>query len=88
MVIGLIPIMNTAPQQVTERYLSNLLHYGRNKEFDVEMITMKENIIEATQVGVYYTVRILSKTSAENAVGATIAQAVRNGLTKHGVTFR
>jgi hypothetical protein len=77
-----------APQSVTERYVSNLLHYGRNKEFDIEMVTMRENIVDATQVGIYFTVRVLSKTGAESGVGATIAQAVRQALTKHGVTFR
>lgn len=78
----------TSPQAVTERYISNLIHNGRNKEFDIEMITMKGNVVEGTQVGVYYTVRILSKSNAEHGLGATITQAVRNCLLKYGVTFR
>lgn len=77
-----------SPQAVTQRYISNLIHNGRNKEFDLEMVTMRENMVENTRVGVYFTVRILSKTSAENGVGATIQQAVQQGLERHGVTFR
>lgn len=76
------------PQAVTQRYISNLIHNGRNKEFDIEMVTMKENIVDSTQVGAYFTVRVLSKTGAESGVGATIQQAIQQALTKHGVTFR
>lgn len=81
-------LMNPTPQAVTERYVTNLINYGRNREFDIEMITMKENVVESTQVGTYFSARVLSKTSAEQAVGATLSQAVRNCLIKHGVTFR
>jgi hypothetical protein len=83
--------MTTIPQAVTERYVSNLIHYGRNKEFDIELIEQKPNIVEDETVGVYFRVRIKS-TSAESlvqsAAAATIAQATRRCLEKHGVTFR
>jgi hypothetical protein len=80
--------MNTSPQAVTDRYVTNLINYGRNREFDIDYITMKENVVESTQVGTYYAARVLSKSGAEIAVGATLSQAVRNCLIKHGVTFR
>lgn len=80
--------MTNAPQSVTQRYISNLIHNGRNKEFDIEMITMKEHVVESTTVGYYFTTRVLSKTGAEHAHGATIQQAVHNALLKHGTTFR
>jgi hypothetical protein len=80
--------MNTAPQQVTERYLSNLLHYGRNKEFDILHIDREESKHQDIVVGYYYTVSIVGKTRNEHAAGATLAEAVRRALEKHGVTFR
>lgn len=80
--------MNNAPQQVTERYVSNLIHNGRNKEFDIDCIQMKESIVEGTLVGYYFYARLVSKQDAESAHGATLAQAVRNVLIKYGCTFR
>lgn len=81
--------MNNTPQQVTQRYISNLLHYGRNKEFDIISVDQKANVAEdATQVGVYYSVWIVNKTEGKGAYGATLAQATRRCLEKHGVTFR
>lgn len=80
--------MTNAPQSVTEHYIGNLIRNGRNKEFDIDHIQMKESIIDGTLVGYYFYVRILSKQDAHNAHGATIAQAVRNCLIKYGVTFR
>jgi hypothetical protein len=76
--------MSTAPQSVTERYVSNLLHYGRNKEFDIDYIKQMPNVVEDENVGYYYVVRIGNQT----ANGATIQQAVHRCLEKHGVTFR
>lgn len=82
--------MTTTPQAVTERYVSNLIHYGRNKEFDITHVTLKENVVEGVIVGYYFSVFIQQGNTApmHNAVGATIAQAVRNCLIKYGVTFR
>ncbi len=81
-------IMNTAPQAVTERYVSNLVTNGRNREFDIDIIEMRETVIEGTLVGYYFEARVLSKTTPQNGRGATLSSAVRNALTKHGVTFR
>lgn len=86
--------MNNPPQSVTERYVSNLIHNGRNKEFDIKIITQYDAMIEEHIVGVYYRARLLPANVADNGanvrvgVGATLALAVRNALEQHGVTFR
>lgn len=78
-----------APQAVTERYVSNLIHYGRNKEFNIIKIIRQENMVSGDLVGFYYETVIDSKfVFNEIGRGATIAQAVRGALIKHGVTFR
>jgi hypothetical protein len=82
--------MSTSPQAVTERYVSNLLHYGRNKEFDILTSTQNQNKIGEESVGVYYhvTVQHAGSQVVQRANGATPAEAVRRALTKLGVTFR
>ena len=80
--------MDNAPKAITERYISNLIHNGRNREFDIDSVVMEEHVVETTVVGYFYRVRLLAKTDAEVGVGATIAAAVRNALHKFGVTFR
>jgi ribosomal protein S6 len=82
--------MNTAPQQVTERYVTNLINQGRNREFDVVDIRRLWNKVEGVNVGTYYEayVELSSASHQENGFGATISQAVRNALIKHGVTLR
>lgn len=82
-----------APQSVTERYVSNLLHYGRNKEFDIDYIKKIDNVVEDENVGVYFVARVnVTNQNAgpfgRMANGATIQQALRRALEKHGVTFR
>jgi hypothetical protein len=86
------------PTQVTERYLSNLLHYGRNKEFDIGQINRELSRTDDEEkeiVGVFFTVRLIHGSGLEAtgattkvASGATISQALRRALEKHGVTFR
>lgn len=86
--------MSTQPQAVTERYVSNLIHNGRNKEFDIKAITQHDNVVENINVGVYFRARVLPSNVVDNGanvrvgVGATIATAVRHALIEHGVTFR
>lgn len=88
-IIGIIPLMN-APQAVTERYISNLIHYGRNKDFDMVEIHRIPSYHEQEIVGWFFIARIetLTKVKIELGSGATISQAVRRALIKHGVTFR
>lgn len=86
-------IMNTSPQAVTERYVSNLISYGRNREFAILKITMHHAIANEEIVGEYFTVKLdrypfVEDTKPTEASGATIALAVRRCLEKHGVTFR
>lgn len=85
----------TLPQSVTERYVSNLIHNGRNKEFDITTINRDITELQGRVIGVFYRVCILNPHITEPSVvnkalgvGATIAQAVRHALELHGVTFR
>jgi hypothetical protein len=79
-----------APQSVTERYVSNLLHYGRNKEFDIASVNREIHTHDNICVSVYFTVIVIHGTTykSEFAAGATVQQATRRALEKHGVTFR
>jgi hypothetical protein len=82
--------MTTTPQAVTERYVTNLINYGRNREFDIVDIRRLWSKVDGVNVGTYYEVFVEVSSSAlsQRAVGATISQAVRRALEKHGVTFR
>lgn len=82
--------MITTPQAITERYVSNLIHYGRNKEFEINDLRKFYSKVDNSVVGIYFTVWIDTATGGEcqEASGATIAQAVRRSLERHGVTFR
>lgn len=82
--------MTTIPQAVTERYVSNLIHYGRNKEFDIEGIRKLYSKDDGQVVGIYFLAYVDTSIggSTKEAPGATISQAVRRALEKHGVTFR
>lgn len=84
--------MTTIPQAVTERYVSNLIHYGRNKEFDITAILRDITEVSGRVVGVFFHASIIKMPITEDGkrtgVGATIAQAVRHALEQHGVTFR
>jgi hypothetical protein len=80
--------MSTSPQAVTERYVSNLIHYGENRDFNIDMIVRRQNIINGDQCGHYYTAKVAQLGQLTEANGATISQAVRCALEKHGVTFR
>lgn len=83
--------MTTTPQAVTERYVSNLIHYGRNKEFDIITIKREESFHDGQYVGCFFiatTVPTIPGHGSHYGSGATISQAVRRSLEKHGVTFR
>lgn len=84
------PFMNPTPQAVTERYVSNLITNGRNKEFDIDMIVRRTTLVDGEVVGYYFSVKLINVRLAEeqNTSGATISQAVRRALEKYGVTFR
>ena len=83
--------MTNLPQQVTERYVSNLIANGRNKDFDIDIVQRNPHVVDEVHIGYYYQVRIETAGlggKVAYGVGATIAQAVRRCLEKHGVTFR
>lgn len=77
------------PQAVTERYVSNLIMNGRNKDFDVDTIIRRSNVDGGDHVGFFYTVAVVSTDNKNVAASApTIAGAIRLALERHNVTFR
>lgn len=84
--------MPTQPQAVTERYVSNLLHNGQNREFYIVKIQMEPTVVNDTNIGLHFKVEIAQHVGASTqmggGIGATIAQALRVALLRHGVTFR
>lgn len=84
--------MPTQPQAVTQKYVSNLIYNGRNKEFDIDLVTRRSHFEGKEHVGYYFTVTVTRGEerpgTGQQASGATISQAVRRALEKYGVTFR
>lgn len=77
------------PQQVTSRYVRNLLIKGKNNEFSIREIRREYTTIDNITVGIYYLAEVKERTGiTEKAAGATPEQAVHRALAKHGVTFR
>lgn len=77
------------PQQVTSRYVRNLLVKGKNNEFELCSLTRQYHDIEGLCIGIYYQTVIKSTDHFKHvAVGVTCEQAVHRCLEKHGVTFR
>lgn len=83
--------MNNPPQNVSTRYLTNLLHNGQNNEFRLTLIATHETFVHETFVGYHYIVSITPITGPKEAnagIGATPIQALQHVLTKFGVTFK
>lgn len=83
--------MNNSPQAVTERYISNLLRDGQNAEFAVTSMERKPFCVGEEHCGFYYIVNVMQghlSGEAVSSVGPTPSSALRNALTKLGVTFR
>ena len=80
--------MNT-PQQVTSRYVRNLIFKGVNNEFRFVALTRTGHFIDQVCVGMYYEAIVANNEERKlTAVGVTPEQAVHRCLEKHGVTFR
>jgi hypothetical protein len=82
--------MPPTPQNVTPRYLLNLLRAGSNNEFTLVKLTRLESrTSNGHLVGHYYEARVDGPTLADVVgEGATPAAALRAALTLSGVTFR
>jgi hypothetical protein len=78
----------TTPQAVTERYVSNLLSNGQNKEFRINEIKMAQTFVGNENVGIHFIVQVTNFHITFDAIGATPSQALHRSLEKHGVTFR
>jgi hypothetical protein len=84
--------MNTSlPQQVTARYISNILNHGHNHDFGLRSLTYERATHDGVIIGGYYDCIIekpMPDHSSERASGVTPHQAVERTLAKFGVTFR
>lgn len=84
---GIVPI-----QAVTERYVSNLLRDGQNAEFRVNQLQAQPFSAHEVHCGWYYECWIANNdpqsANRTQGVGPTPSAALRNALTKLGVTFR
>ena len=76
------------PQQITNRYVNDLLHHGSNHDFNIEHIERKPNIVNGLVCGEYWEVSISCSEGLMLMPGNTIAQAARRALENLGVTFR
>lgn len=82
--------MPPTPQNVTLRYLLNLLRSGRNNEFTLCKLTRLESRTPGgLLVGHYYEAVVDGPTiSGTKGEGVSPAAALRAALTLSGVTFR
>lgn len=79
--------MNNLPQNVTSRYIRNLLVEGKNDDFELDRVVQ----MPSAPIGFHYraTIKVPKSDFAEqSAVGATPEQAIHRCLGAHGVTFR
>jgi hypothetical protein len=79
------------PQQVTSRYVTNLLIHGHNDDFELISLEHQQALHDNIVVGSYYNVTVrqpLPDHSSEIASGVTPHQAIERVLAKFGVTYR
>ena len=78
------------PQQVTIRYVGNLIRRGRTDDFELINLIRLEATHDDILIGHYYEAIVLrpSAAASETAAGVTPLQAVQRALSKSGVTFR
>ena len=80
--------MTNPPQNLTDRYVTNLLHHGRNATFDLSALTQCDSVVKQETVGCYYEAVVQHLMQHESACGATPVVAVKRALEKHGVSFK
>jgi hypothetical protein len=84
--------MNNEPQQVTLRYVGNLIRRGSTPEFELVHLLRRNATHDEIVIGHYYEAivnRLTDATnSAQTAAGVTPYQAVQRALSKAGLTFR
>lgn len=79
------------PQEVTTRYLNNLLREGKNDKYEIRLVQQNISHVDNVPVGVYYTLAIVEPSDDFRetiGIGATPIAALTRALTKSGVTFR
>jgi hypothetical protein len=81
---------NSLPQEVTIRYIGNLIRHGENDTFELINLIRQDATHDDVVIGHYYEAIVLrtSDAASESAAGVTPYQAVQRALSKSGVTFR
>lgn len=86
--------MQNPPQNVSERYVNNLLRNGKNNLFFLHYMQLENAEVDGHVIGQYIRVELCAHNKftqpspAWQGVGATPSQAVRRALEKFGVTFK
>lgn len=91
--------MQNPPQNVSSRYINNILRDGFNSLFQLTALERQSMTVPESDeiLGYYYCARVVSPTGVpctaplaetQPAFGATPSQAVRRALEKFGVTFK
>jgi hypothetical protein len=81
----------TTPQNVSSRYVRNLISEGSNSNFELGLILQKPSRSPSGILcGFYYVAEVKRTTTSEpmSAEGATPEQAVSLALGNFGVTFK
>jgi hypothetical protein len=80
----------TLPQEVTIRYIGNLIRHGENDTFELINLIRQNATHDDVVIGHYYEAIVLriNDAASESAAGVTPYQAVQRALSKSGVTFR
>jgi len=80
----------TLPQEVTIRYIGNLIRHGENDAFELINLIRQDATHDDVVIGHYYEAIVYRRNDAasESAAGVTPYQAVQRALTKSGVKFR
>lgn len=80
-----------SPQNVTDRYINNLLRNGKNDDYETHTVSRQIATVSNIPVGIYYSVTV-TKPAADFkefvGIGATPNEALRRALQQDGVTFR
>ena len=82
--------MSNLPQNITERYVNNLLRNGVNNDFRLFSITIHSSTVGSHHVGFYYrAITQLQRADLPSfeAYGATPNEALSRALALAGVTY-
>lgn len=77
------------PQQnMTNRYVHDLLYMGSNHDFFLEEVTRHPNVVDGFIVGQYWKVTLSTLDGRFTAAGPTPVESCRRAMEHFGVTFK